>query len=80
MHMGRPFLSSKLSEPPQEVFNMIILVGAVYKSHFCFVCASLFSVGGAWVGLGCTVPVALRIFQFVLGLVWGASVISRVAN
>ena len=60
--------------------NHVTLVGAVYKSHFFFVCASLFSVSGAWVGLDCTVPVALRIFQFVLGLVWGVLVISRAAN
>ena len=60
--------------------NTITLVGTVYKSHFFFVCASLSLVGDAWVGLDCTVPVALRIFQFVLGLVWGVLVISRVAN
>ena len=60
--------------------NMITLVGAVYKSHFFFICASFSLVGGAWVGLYCTVSVALRIFQFVLGLVRGVLVISRVAN
>ena len=52
--------------------NTITLVGAVYKSHFFFVCASLSLVRGAKVGLDCTVPVALRIFQFVLGFVWGS--------
>ena len=60
--------------------NTITLVGAVYKSHFFFACASFSLVGGAKVGLDCTVPVALRIFQLVLGLVWGVLVISRVAN
>ena len=35
---------------------------------------------GVTVGLHCAVLVALRIFQFVLGLVWGVLVISRVAN
>ena len=63
----------------EKMPSMITLVGAVYKSYFFFVCAS-FSVGGAKVGLYCTVPVALRIFQFVLSLVRGVLVISRVAN
>ena len=60
--------------------NTITLVGAAHKSHFFFVCASFSLVGGANVGLDCTVPVALRIFQFVPGLVWGVLVISQVAN
>ena len=60
--------------------NTITLVGAIYKSHFFFVCASFTLVGGAKVGLDCTVPVALRIFQFVLSFVPGVLVISRVAN
>ena len=60
--------------------NTITLVGAVYRSHFFFVCASFSLVGGTKIGLDCPVPVALEVFQSVLGLVWGVLVISRVAN
>ena len=61
-------------------YNTITLAGAAYKSHFFFVCASFSLVGRAWTGLYCTVLVALGIFQFILGLVWGVLAISRVAN